>query len=168
MPLTPEQQQQLVEAARTATLAHAQVESGIRTTMTAAKKAGDALRFAKSLLARGTFLAWLDDTVSFSRSTAQAYMKISANWEDIKDSPNLTAALRALGKRAADVPPPPEVGDPEEEEQEDAYRLSLMAELAEIVVRHGLDAAQTAAIAEVLLDPDVKRVQKMLAVVGLE
>jgi hypothetical protein len=49
-----------------------------------AKACGDMLIKMKATMAHGEWLPWLKEHITFSESTAQAYMKLAAGWDQLK------------------------------------------------------------------------------------
>ncbi|MFO0847721.1 MAG: DUF3102 domain-containing protein [Gemmataceae bacterium] len=63
--------------------AHGRFLSGIRTSIEAAFEAGQLLVYKKKTVKRGQFMPWVKENCRFSQRTANNFMDIAANWNNV-------------------------------------------------------------------------------------
>ncbi len=126
----------LAQLAQAINEAHARAEEGVRMGAERARNVGALLLRARSVIAHGNWLAWLEgkdatgkSNVSVSPREAQRYMRIAKRWEELRANASrmthlsLTDGLRIL---AGDVDDEPDGGDEDDApltEEEFAARL---------------------------------------------
>lgn len=89
----------LGELANLANKFHAEVENTAQSMLIAAWNAGQALLIAKSQLAHGEWLPWLEECFDGSDRTARDYMAIASNWQraaDLDATTSIRGALEAM------------------------------------------------------------------------
>jgi hypothetical protein len=89
---------------RTIRQAHAECSQAMRTTLEAARRAGDALIEARKDIGHGGWLKYVEQTCGLNRRTANRYMTIAEHWDQIGHVSNLSEALGALN-RVSTIPP---------------------------------------------------------------
>ena len=115
---------------------HAQAEAAFREGLIHAVRAGELLLQAKSHLAHGEWLRWLNTNVGFSVRTARAYMRVASNWgmlDEVNAQPTahwtLDDALTLLSGRSKDTLAPLPPGAEEEPPQPDDGPFDWPAEM---------------------------------------
>jgi hypothetical protein len=89
---------------------HELAEGAVKRGIEHARRAGELLIVTKAFVGHGNFMAWVKEHCSFGHSTALRYMRVAANWQEVRSKfatvANLTLAqaLDALvGDRGPDV-----------------------------------------------------------------
>lgn len=119
--------------------------------LTYAKEAGQWLNQARAMVQEGEWLLWLEANTELKKRTAQAYMQIDREWEQLSELPgfnrlNYSTALALLGK--LNQPEEPEVveGELVEEQPTPKPQRFEVGEKAVVAKPSNLHAGETVEI----------------------
>lgn len=108
---------------------HEACERSARSAVEHAIRAGQLLEEVKAHLRHGEWLPWLTKNVPFSQQTANAYMRIAANYGTSRDLPaSVNAALRGLAKPKRPLSPGTPRRTQHEDVEEELRRLFVRGE----------------------------------------
>ncbi len=93
--ITTPESGQLADLAYAINEEHAKTLTAARTTLKHARHVGELLTQAKAAVGHGRWLPWLAASVTFSAPTAQRYMRVAANWDEIANTSSVTHLTEA-------------------------------------------------------------------------
>jgi hypothetical protein len=109
----------LADLAQQIASAHADALAAARTTVEHARRCGQLLLRVKDRLPHGQFTPWIERECPFGQRTAQGYMRVVRNWEQLQETlegeepPTIAGALQALAEPREAKAQPAALLDPE-------------------------------------------------------